>query len=97
MAAARYAAQQGAIVRVTDMKAPEVLAPSVKALTGLPIEFRPVARIATKIFYGPRMVIRNPGVPLFFPLSATGSVSMGPVSRWRLASSFSLVQDALSA
>jgi len=28
MAAARYAAQQGAIVRVTDMKAPDILAPN---------------------------------------------------------------------
>jgi len=37
MAAARYAAQQGAIVRVTDMKSPEILAPSVQALAGLPI------------------------------------------------------------
>ena len=35
MAAARYAAQQGAIVRVTDLKSPEILAPSVRALSGL--------------------------------------------------------------
>ena len=39
MAAARYAAQQGAIVRVTDMKSAEILAPSVRALASLPIEF----------------------------------------------------------
>ena len=36
MAAARYAAQQGALVRVTDMKSPTILAPSVQALAGLP-------------------------------------------------------------
>ncbi|TMC87819.1 MAG: hypothetical protein E6J22_16780 [Chloroflexi bacterium] len=39
MAAARYAAQQGAIVRVTDLKSPEILAPSVRALSGLSIAF----------------------------------------------------------
>ncbi|TMC18664.1 MAG: hypothetical protein E6J34_16645 [Chloroflexi bacterium] len=39
MAAARYAVQQGAIVRVTDMKPAAVLAPSMQALAGLPIEF----------------------------------------------------------
>jgi len=39
MAAARYTAQQGAIVRVTDLKSPKILAPSVQALAGLPIEF----------------------------------------------------------
>jgi len=32
MAAARYAAQQGAVVRVTDLKSPEILATSVRAL-----------------------------------------------------------------
>lgn len=62
MAAARYVAQQGAMVRVTDMKSPEVLAPSVQALAGLPIEFI-LGRHREEDFLWADMVIRNPGVP----------------------------------
>ncbi|HET9918938.1 MAG TPA: UDP-N-acetylmuramoyl-L-alanine--D-glutamate ligase [Ktedonobacteraceae bacterium] len=66
MAVARYAAQQGAIVRVTDMKSPEVLAPSVQALAGLPIEFV-LGEHREEDFLWAEMVIRNPGVPLSSP------------------------------
>ncbi len=66
MAAARYAAQQGALVRVTDMKSPEVLAPSVRALAGLPIEFV-LGEHREEDFLWAEMVIRNPGVPLSSP------------------------------
>ncbi|HET9921565.1 MAG TPA: hypothetical protein VFQ30_17105, partial [Ktedonobacteraceae bacterium] len=66
MAAARYAVQQGAIVRVTDMKSPEVLAPSVQALAGLPIEFV-LGEHREEDFLWAEMVIRNPGVPLSSP------------------------------
>ena len=66
MAAARYAAQQGALVRVTDMKSPEVLAPSVQALAGLPIEFI-LGRHREEDFMWADMVIRNPGVPRSSP------------------------------
>jgi UDP-N-acetylmuramoylalanine--D-glutamate ligase len=66
MASARYAAQQGAIVRVTDMKAPEVLAPSVKALAGLPIEFI-LGQHRNEDFQWADIVIRNPGVPASSP------------------------------
>ena len=61
MAAARYVAQQGAIVRVTDMKSPEVLAPSVQALAGLSIEFV-LGRHREEDFLWAEIVIRNPGV-----------------------------------
>jgi UDP-N-acetylmuramoylalanine--D-glutamate ligase len=61
MAAARYAAQQGAIVRVTDMKSPDVLAPSVRALAGLPIEFV-LGQHREEDFIWADIVIRNPGV-----------------------------------
>ncbi len=61
MAAARYAAQQGAQVRVTDMKSPEVLAPSVQALAGLPIEFI-LGQHRNEDFLWADVVIRNPGV-----------------------------------
>jgi UDP-N-acetylmuramoylalanine--D-glutamate ligase len=62
MAAARYAAQQGAIVRVTDMKPARVLAPSVEALQGLPIEFI-LGEHRDEDFLWADVVIRNPGVP----------------------------------
>ncbi len=66
MAAARYTAQQGAIVRVTDMKAAEILAPSVRALAGLPIEFV-LGEHRDEDFVWAEMVIRNPGIPLSSP------------------------------
>lgn len=66
IASARYAAQQGAIVRVTDMKSPEVLAPSVQALAGLPIEFV-LGQHRKEDFRWADIVIRNPGVPRTSP------------------------------
>jgi UDP-N-acetylmuramoylalanine--D-glutamate ligase len=66
MAAARYAAQQGAIVRVTDMKSPEILAPSVRSLAGLPVEFV-LGTHRNEDFEWADMVIRNPGIPLSSP------------------------------
>jgi UDP-N-acetylmuramoylalanine--D-glutamate ligase len=66
MAATRYAVQQGAIVRVTDMKSAEVLAPSVQALSGLPIEFV-LGEHREEDFLWAEIVIRNPGVPLSSP------------------------------
>lgn len=66
MAAARYAAQQGADVRVTDMKSPQVLAPSVRALAGLPIEFI-LGQHREEDFVWADIVIRNPGVPRTSP------------------------------
>jgi UDP-N-acetylmuramoylalanine--D-glutamate ligase len=62
MAAARYAAQQGAVVRVTDMKSMEVLAPSVAALRELPLEFI-LGQHREEDFLWADVVIRNPGVP----------------------------------
>lgn len=66
MAVARYAVRQGAVVRVTDMKSPEVLAPSVQALSGLPIEFV-LGQHREEDFLWAEMVIRNPGVPRSSP------------------------------
>jgi UDP-N-acetylmuramoylalanine--D-glutamate ligase len=66
MASARYAVQQGAIVRVTDMKSPDVLAPSVRALAGLPIEFV-LGEHREEDFRWADVVIRNPGVPRSSP------------------------------
>src|SRR5579859_4738788 len=66
MGAARYACQQGAIVRVTDMRDATVLAPSVQALAGLPIEFL-LGQHREEDFSWAEIVIRNPGVPRSSP------------------------------
>ena len=101
MAAARYAALQGAQVRVTDMKSPEVLAPSVQALTGLPIEFI-LGQHREEDFRWAEIVIRNPGVPWSSPYLQIAR-SMVRRLKWRLRSSswpapvVSLVLQALAA
>ncbi|HVB62683.1 MAG TPA: Mur ligase family protein, partial [Ktedonobacteraceae bacterium] len=74
MAAARYSAQQGAIVRVTDLKAPEVLSRSVQALAGLPIEFI-LGEHREEDFQWAEIVIRNPGIPLTSPYLQLASQS----------------------
>jgi UDP-N-acetylmuramoylalanine--D-glutamate ligase len=66
IASARYAAQQGAQVRVTDLRSPEILAPSVRALTGLEIEFV-LGEHRDEDFLWADMVIRNPGIRLSSP------------------------------
>jgi UDP-N-acetylmuramoylalanine--D-glutamate ligase len=66
MAVARYAVQQGALVRVTDLQSPTVLAPSVQALSGLPIEFV-LGQHRDEDFLWADVVIRNPGVPRSSP------------------------------
>lgn len=61
IAAARYAAQHGAIVRVTDMRSAEVLAPSIQALAGLPIEYV-LGGHRDEDFLWAEIVLRVPGV-----------------------------------
>jgi UDP-N-acetylmuramoylalanine--D-glutamate ligase len=61
IASARYAAQQGAIVRVTDLRSAEVLAPSIISLAGLPIEYV-LGEHRDEDFLWAEIVIRVPGV-----------------------------------
>ncbi len=61
IAAARYAAQRGAIVRVTDLRSAEILAPSIQALAGLPIEYI-LGEHRNEDFLWAEVVIRVPGV-----------------------------------
>ena len=61
IASARFAAQQGAIVRVTDLRSAEVLAPSIRALEGLPIEYV-LGEHREEDFLWAEVVIRGPGV-----------------------------------
>ncbi len=61
IASARYAAQQGAQVRVTDLRPTEVLAPSIAALAGLPIEYI-LGQHRDEDFAWAEIVLRVPGV-----------------------------------
>lgn len=61
IASARYAAQQGALVRVTDLRPAEVLAPSIAALEGLPIEYI-LGQHREDDFAWAEIVLRVPGV-----------------------------------
>jgi UDP-N-acetylmuramoylalanine--D-glutamate ligase len=61
IAAARYAAQHGAIVRVTDLRSAEILAPSIQALAGLPVEYV-LGQHRDEDFLWAEIVIRVPGV-----------------------------------
>ena len=61
IASARFAAQQGAIVRVTDLRPTEVLAPSIRTLEGLPIEYV-LGEHREEDFRWAEVVIRVPGV-----------------------------------
>ncbi len=61
IASARYAAKQGAIVRVTDLRSAEVLAPSIASLASLPIEYV-LGEHRDEDFLWAEIVIRGPGV-----------------------------------
>ncbi len=61
IASARYASQQGAKVRVTDLRSEEILAPSIAALAGLPIEYV-LGEHRNEDFLWAEVVIHVPGV-----------------------------------
>jgi len=61
IASARYAAQQGAVVRVTDLRSAGVLAPSIASLAGLPIEYV-LGEHREEDFLWAEIVIHVPGV-----------------------------------
>lgn len=62
IASARYATQHGAIVRVTDLRSAEVLAPSIASLAGLQIEYV-LGEHRDEDFLWAEIVIRVPGIP----------------------------------
>ncbi|MFN8502940.1 MAG: UDP-N-acetylmuramoyl-L-alanine--D-glutamate ligase [Kouleothrix sp.] len=59
---ARFLADRGALVTVTDLRGPELLQPSLDALAGLPIRFV-LGRHDESDFRAADLVVRNPGVP----------------------------------
>ncbi|HLJ82003.1 MAG TPA: Mur ligase family protein, partial [Ktedonobacterales bacterium] len=71
VAAARYAVEHGAAeVVVTDLRSPEILAPSMEKLAGLPIRYV-LGRHDTEDFTHADIVVRNPGVPRHSPYLET--------------------------
>jgi UDP-N-acetylmuramoylalanine--D-glutamate ligase len=77
---ARYLAEQGATVTVTDLRSEEVLAPSVAELEGLPIRFV-LGRHDERDFLpaGADMIVRNPGVPRRAPLLLAARAAGVPI------------------
>jgi UDP-N-acetylmuramoylalanine--D-glutamate ligase len=61
IASARYAARLGAIVRVTDLRSAEVLAPSIASLAGLHVEYV-LGEHRAEDFLWAEIVIHVPGV-----------------------------------
>src|SRR5947209_947965 len=61
IAAARYSVQQGAIVRATDLRSAEILAPSIVSLAGQPIEYV-LGEHRNEDFLWAEVVIHVPGV-----------------------------------
>lgn len=75
VAAARYATQQGAAeVVVTDLRSPEVLAPSMAKLKDLPIRYV-LGQHDTADFERAEVVVRNPGVRWTSPYLAAARVA----------------------
>jgi UDP-N-acetylmuramoylalanine--D-glutamate ligase len=74
--AARYLAQQGAIVTVTDMRDEAALAGSIAELAGLPIAYHLGGHdLADFTLAGADIVLRNPGVPMDSPYLAAARES----------------------
>jgi len=59
---ARFFARRGAAVTVTDLRGADVLAPSIRALEGLPLRYV-LGRHEEADFRDTDLVIKNPGVP----------------------------------
>lgn len=62
VAAARFLAQKGAQVTVTDLRSPDILKPSLELLEGLEIRYR-LGEHRLEDFSAADLVIKNPAVP----------------------------------
>jgi UDP-N-acetylmuramoylalanine--D-glutamate ligase len=78
LATARFFAQRGAVVTVTDLRGPEALAPSIAALEGLPVRFV-LGRHDEGDFAGADVVIKNPAVRADSPFLAAARSRGVPV------------------
>jgi UDP-N-acetylmuramoylalanine--D-glutamate ligase len=68
-ASAAFFVRRGAAVTVTDLRSAEALAPSLKALEGLPIRYV-LGKHREEDFRNADLVIKNPGVPASSPYLA---------------------------
>jgi UDP-N-acetylmuramoylalanine--D-glutamate ligase len=66
VAAARFLAENGALVTVTDLRSQEILKPSLDILSSYPIKYR-LGEHNLDDFYQADLVIKNPAVPLDSP------------------------------
>src|SRR3978361_1813626 len=75
---ARFLAQQGAHVTVTDMKSAEGLKESMQALAGLPIAYH-LGEHREADFLNTDLLVRNPAVPRDHPLLLQAAAQGIPV------------------
>jgi UDP-N-acetylmuramoylalanine--D-glutamate ligase len=88
VAVARFLAEQGAQVTVTDMKDEEALAPELAKLAGLPIDFE-LGRHGRHSFLMAELIVVSPGVPLDIkPLQLARAQGRRVISEIELASRF---------
>ncbi len=78
VAAARYFASKGARVTVTDLRGPDVLAPSLAALEGLPVE-SVLGEHRREDVLAADLVVRSPAVPRTSPFIALAIEQGTPV------------------
>src|SRR6476469_5333521 len=78
IAVAKWLANQGARVLVTDKDPADKLADSVKQLTGLPIEFR-LGQHLESDFTGTDLVVASPAVPLNNPFLTAARAAGVPI------------------
>src|SRR5512136_2260277 len=88
VAVARFLAEQGALVTVTDMKEEAALAPYLERLAGLPIGYE-LGRHDESSFLGADLIVVSPGVPMDIgPLKAAFARKRRVISEIELASRF---------
>ncbi len=88
VATARFLAERGALVTVTDMKDKAALAPYLEKLAGLPIGYE-LGRHDVASFLGAYLIVVSPGVPMDIgPLKAALAQKRRVVSEIELASRF---------
>ncbi|MDP2918294.1 MAG: UDP-N-acetylmuramoyl-L-alanine--D-glutamate ligase [bacterium] len=92
---AKFLAENGAQVTVTDLKNKETLAPSLKKLSGLPIRFV-LGEHRGQDFQSADLIIKNPGVPDNSPYLAIAQKNKIPVETdiglfWELCPSKNII------
>ena len=88
VAVARFLAERGALVTVTDMKDEAALAPYLEKLAGLPIDYE-LGRHDEESFLAADLIVVSPGVPMdIAPLKEAAARKRRVISEIELASRF---------